>query len=140
MSPEEAWKEAANNEAPPPRGSIGSEIALHFSQFHDGRIAYGPTWWARIGNAINTALSASPGVEVRPLEWHQVNGFWGLIWQADDRFDHVYSIFRWKDGTFAWSFASQSRPCESVDEAKEACDQHYRARIGLALRMAGGGG
>lgn len=88
----------------------------------------------------NALLSASPGVEVRPLEWHQVNGFWGLIWQADDRFDHVYSIFRWKDGTFAWSFASQSRPCQSVDEAKDACDMHYRASIGLALRTAGGRG
>lgn len=88
----------------------------------------------------NALLSASPSVEVRPLEWESVAGLWGLVSQAGDRFGRVYSILRWNDGSFSWSFGGKSTPCESIDAAKLAADQHYRARIGLALRTAGGGG
>lgn len=140
MSPDEAWTEAANNESPPPHGSVGSNIALHFSKFPDDRMVFGPVWWARLSNAINAALSASPGVDVRPLEW--VLNEPGFTGQSAETPVGRYNTWRLPDKG-SWAVRSESMPLRiepNESAAKLAADQHYRARIGTALRTAGGGG
>lgn len=85
-------------------------------------------------------LSASPGVEVRPLEW--------VVNPRDSRRLKArtilgdYEVYERARG--GWKCVmlkgTPDVDCESFDEGKAMCDQHYRARIGLALRTAGGGG
>lgn len=128
MSPEQEIESDVDWLLSHPQSDMGSK-------YHDSSSCWKIIESMRIG-----LLSASPGVEVKPLEWESDPGYPDLHFTAQSI---VGTYILWVSTGECSAFfpgAASKVVVKTAAEAKQSCDAHYRARIGLALRTAGGGG